>query len=73
MANQCLIEPVFTQFIPTLKMLGYLFETLGVKFVYYSGALQKQKQEHAMNAFQNDPKTMVMVSINIFDLFPFNE
>ncbi|OTA02837.1 hypothetical protein A9Z42_0032600 [Trichoderma parareesei] len=53
---------IFTQFIPTLKMLGYLFQILGVKFVYYSGALPKQKQDHAMNAFQNDPKTMVMIS-----------
>ncbi|TFB01436.1 DNA repair protein RAD5 [Trichoderma ghanense] len=53
---------IFTQFIPTLKVLGYLFRTLGVKFVYYSGALPKQKQNHAMNAFQNDPKTMVMIS-----------
>ncbi|KAH0491890.1 hypothetical protein TgHK011_003292 [Trichoderma gracile] len=53
---------IFTQFIPTLKMLGYLFQILGVKFVYYSGALPKQKQDHAMNAFQNDPKVMVMIS-----------
>ncbi|KAL7806837.1 SNF2 family N-terminal domain-containing protein [Trichoderma aethiopicum] len=53
---------VFTQFLPTLKMLGYLFQILGVKFVYYSGVLPKQKQDHAMNAFQNDPKTMVMIS-----------
>ncbi|KAL7818397.1 SNF2 family N-terminal domain-containing protein [Trichoderma gracile] len=53
---------IFTQFIPTLKMLGYLFQILGVKFVYYSGALPKQKQDHAMNAFQNDPKIMVMIS-----------
>jgi hypothetical protein len=46
-------------------MLGYLFQILGVKFVYYSGALPKQKQDHAMNAFQNDPKTMVMVRIRV--------
>lgn len=53
---------IFTQFIPTLKMLGYQLETLGIKFVYYSGAMQKQKQEDSMNAFHNDPETMVMVS-----------
>ncbi|KAL7910398.1 SNF2 family N-terminal domain-containing protein [Trichoderma velutinum] len=53
---------IFTQFIPTLKMLGYQLETLGIKFVYYSGALPKQKQEDAMNAFHNDPETMIMIA-----------
>ncbi|KAL6697280.1 SNF2 family N-terminal domain-containing protein [Trichoderma pleuroticola] len=53
---------IFTQFIRTLKMVGYQLETLGIKFVYYSGASPKQKQEHAMHAFHNDPETMVMVS-----------
>ncbi|KAL6826469.1 SNF2 family N-terminal domain-containing protein [Trichoderma camerunense] len=53
---------IFTQFIPTLKMLGYQLQTLNIKFVYYSGAMQKQKQEDSMNAFHNDPETMVMVS-----------
>ncbi|KAL7948655.1 SNF2 family N-terminal domain-containing protein [Trichoderma barbatum] len=53
---------IFTQFIATLKMLGYLFETLGVKFVYFSGALSKQKQKRAMDVFWNDPETMVMIS-----------
>ncbi|KAL6852169.1 SNF2 family N-terminal domain-containing protein [Trichoderma novae-zelandiae] len=53
---------IFTQFVHTLKMLGFLFQILGVKFVYYSGALPKQKQDHSMNAFQNDPRTMVMIS-----------
>ncbi|KAK4069108.1 hypothetical protein Trihar35433_5687 [Trichoderma harzianum] len=53
---------IFTQFIPTLKMLGYQLQTLSIKFVYYSGAMQKQKQEDSMNAFHNDPETMVMVS-----------
>lgn len=59
------MKPVFTQFIPTLKMLGYQLQTLGIKFVYYSGAMQKQKQEDSMNAFHNDPETMVMVSTSI--------
>ncbi|UKZ82644.1 hypothetical protein TrVFT333_010437 [Trichoderma virens FT-333] len=53
---------IFTQFIPTLKMLGYQLETLGIKFVYYSGALPKSKQEYAMNAFHNDPETLIMLS-----------
>ncbi|KAL7961230.1 SNF2 family N-terminal domain-containing protein [Trichoderma compactum] len=53
---------IFTQFIPTLKMLGYQLQTLGIKFVYYSGAMPKQKQEDSMNAFHNDPETMVMVA-----------
>ncbi|KAM0261487.1 hypothetical protein ACHAQJ_002168 [Trichoderma viride] len=53
---------IFTQFLPTLRILGYMFETLGVRFIYYSGTMPKQTQEHAMNAFQNDPTAMVMVS-----------
>ncbi|EHK20822.1 uncharacterized protein TRIVIDRAFT_153839, partial [Trichoderma virens Gv29-8] len=53
---------VFTQFIPTLKILGYLLSTLGVKFVYYSGTMPRQKQQDAMNAFQNDPETMILLS-----------
>ncbi|KAL6812464.1 SNF2 family N-terminal domain-containing protein [Trichoderma sp. SZMC 28015] len=53
---------IFTQFVTTLKMVGYQLETLGVKFVYYCGTSPKQQQEHAMHAFHNDPDTLVMVS-----------
>ncbi|KAH6605396.1 hypothetical protein Trco_007103 [Trichoderma cornu-damae] len=53
---------VFTQFIPTLKILGHLFKSLNVKFIYYAGCMPKQKQEQAMEAFQKDPTVMVMIS-----------
>ncbi|PTB52233.1 hypothetical protein M431DRAFT_497539 [Trichoderma harzianum CBS 226.95] len=53
---------IFTQFVTTLKMVGYQLETLGIKFVYYAGTLSGRGQEHAMHAFHNDPETMVMVS-----------
>ncbi|KAL6901410.1 SNF2 family N-terminal domain-containing protein [Trichoderma evansii] len=53
---------IFTQFIPTLKILGYLFECLGVRFIYFSGTMPKHKQEQAINAFRNDPTVMVMIS-----------
>lgn len=60
---------VFTQFVTTLKMVGYQLETLGIKFVYYAGTLSGGGQEHAMHAFHNDPETMVMVSpiISLFN------
>ncbi|RFU77533.1 hypothetical protein TARUN_4747 [Trichoderma arundinaceum] len=53
---------IFTQFIPTLKILGYLFESLHVKFIYYAGCMPKQKQEQAMKTFEEDPTVMVMIS-----------
>ncbi|KAL7934375.1 SNF2 family N-terminal domain-containing protein [Trichoderma chlorosporum] len=53
---------IFTQFLATLKMIGCQLEALGIKFVYYTGALSKGKQKAAMAAFKNDPKTMVMVA-----------
>ncbi|PKK53858.1 hypothetical protein CI102_1309 [Trichoderma harzianum] len=57
-----IISQFFTQFVTTLKMVGYQLETLGIKFVYYAGTLSGRGQEHAMHAFHNDPETMVMVS-----------
>lgn len=61
MTDMC--DSVFTQFIPTLKILGSLFEKLHVKFIYFSGCMPKKKQEEAMGAFQNDPTIMVMVRL----------
>ncbi|KAH8122175.1 P-loop containing nucleoside triphosphate hydrolase protein [Trichoderma asperelloides] len=53
---------IFTQFIPTLKILGYFFRYLGVRFIYFSGTLSKQQQEQAINAFRTDPTVMIMIS-----------
>ncbi|KAL9468446.1 hypothetical protein ACSS6W_010140 [Trichoderma asperelloides] len=53
---------IFTQFIPTLKILGYFFRYLGVRFIYFSGTLSKQQQEQAISAFRTDPTVMIMIS-----------
>ncbi|EHK20841.1 uncharacterized protein TRIVIDRAFT_123065, partial [Trichoderma virens Gv29-8] len=53
---------VFTQFIGTAKILGYMLDTLGIGFVYYWGGLPGGQKRKALEAIKQNADVKVMVS-----------
>ncbi|UKZ82626.1 hypothetical protein TrVFT333_010419 [Trichoderma virens FT-333] len=53
---------IFTQFIGTAKILGYMLDTLGIGFVYYWGGLPGGQKRKALEAIKQNADVKVMVS-----------
>ncbi|KAL7961250.1 SNF2 family N-terminal domain-containing protein [Trichoderma compactum] len=53
---------IFTQFIGTAKILGYMLHTLGIGFVYYWGGLPDGQKKRALTAIKECPDVKIMVA-----------
>ncbi|PNP59013.1 hypothetical protein THARTR1_01261 [Trichoderma harzianum] len=53
---------IFTQFIGTAKILGYMLNTLGIGFVYYWGGLPNGQKTKALAAIKENEDVKVMVA-----------
>ncbi|RFU77510.1 hypothetical protein TARUN_4724 [Trichoderma arundinaceum] len=53
---------IFTQFIGTAKILGFMLETLDIEFVYYYGGLPLAQKTRALEAIRKQAEIKVMVA-----------
>ncbi|KAJ4857177.1 type III restriction enzyme, res subunit domain-containing protein [Trichoderma breve] len=53
---------IFTQFIGTAKILGYMLSTLGIGFVYYWGGLADGPKSKALAAIKENVDVKIMVA-----------
>ena len=53
---------MFTQFISTGKVLGYMLGLANVKFLYYYGSMSKGQKDRALKTFKTDLNVQVLVS-----------
>lgn len=57
-----LITTVFTQWVVTGKILGYMLEKARIGFVYLYGPLSEMQRKVALEAFQTEPDIKILVS-----------
>ena len=62
--------PVFTQFVMTGKVMGWMLRQAGIEFLYYYGECNDAARQKAIESFNEDSGIKVMVSFTPQSLAP---
>ena len=53
---------VFTQYLMTGKVLGWMLQSAGFEFLYYYGVMSPRQKKKTIEDFNTDPRKKIMVT-----------